>query len=187
MPEPTKSAAQQAAGTLNSDDLSTPPTAPRVQSRDDEDTVVIGCRMPNGLTLRIFEEFEDYEQTQSGVNRIVKRFEPTGEMVVIKGNALDIAKLQNQELPDYQIMNGFALTANVPRAFWELWEKQNHDSPLLRSGLIFAQPTENRARDDAKGRGNKRSGLEPIDPADPSKTVPSRIAARIEKGVRVDA
>jgi hypothetical protein len=171
---------------LTPDDLSNPPTAPK-PSREDDETVVIGCKLPNGLTLRVYEAFEDFEQVQGGGTRPIKRFEPTGEMVYIKGNALDIAKLQNQELPDYQIMNGYALTTGVSRRFWDLWVEQHKDFPALKAGLLFAQPSENRARDDAKGRGNIRSGLEPIDPADPSKTVPSSIASRIQKGDRAAA
>lgn len=168
---------------LGADEALYPPTAAK-PSKEDEDTVTIACKMPNGLTLRVYEEFMDREQMQSGQTREIKRFEPTGEVVIIKGNALDIAKLQNQELPDYQISNGYALTTGVSKRFWEIWIKQHYDSPMLRNGLLFAQPTENRARDDAKGRGVVRSGLEPIDPDDPSKTVPSSIASRVQKGDR---
>ncbi len=75
--------------------------------------------------------------------------------------------------PNYQRIGGYALTRNVSRDFMDAWIAQNKDSDLVVNGMVFINPTDADARDEAKEKRDIKSGLEPLKP-DGDKRVPRR-------------
>ena len=55
-------------------------------------------------------------------------------------------------------------TDDVPAEFWEAWEKENIDHPLVTNGLISAQASVKSAQAEAKERAGVKSGFEALDP-----------------------
>lgn len=123
------------------------------------DTVTIACKSPVGYRLRLHAESKEREQVLGGGSREFSIFRPTGEELVILGN-----RVPHGEAPRCRVVGGYAMTDNVPAAFWDEWVRQNEGSQLLTSGIIFAMPRP--ADADAKAKDGKtlRSGLEPMEP-----------------------
>jgi hypothetical protein len=96
-------------------------------------------------------------------SRTVKRAEQLGgpdNAVEIRGYGRD------HNFTQFGIVHpGFALTPNVPKAFWDLWLKQNAGSDLVLNGLIFAHKQEASVRRQVLDHEDIRSGLEPIQQA----------------------
>lgn len=127
------------------------------------DTVTVACKLPNGHHLDLYDTREEVREVGGVAVRERVAFR-TGERYTVKGFAVDLALLAAGRMPPYQIAGGYGLTPGVPREHWELWLKQNADSALVRNHLIFAAPSEARARSEAIEKDAVRSGLEPIEP-----------------------
>jgi hypothetical protein len=159
--------------------------APPSPSRTSGDTVVVACKLPAGVILRVFR-MEDRETILAAGSRVVEKIAvPFGQTVTIRGNAVDPAQLMQGVFPEHVFgQTGYALTHDVPREIWDLWYEQNKESDLVRNGLIFAHATERSARDQARDGAKLLSGLEPIDPKDPGAKTAMRGA--IQPGDRKD-
>jgi len=123
------------------------------------ETVTVGCKLPNGLVLRVFNVVERQEPVMGGGTRTVKVCEPREETYTVHG----WSHAQNAA-PHCTIIGGYALTEGIPKAYWDLWLSQNQKSAMVVNGLIFAQNTVASARDQAKDGKEVRSGLERLDP-----------------------
>lgn len=123
------------------------------------ETVTVACKLPNGLVLRNYEMVDFDEPILGGGKKTTKRAIAKGEPFTINGTALN-----KGDRPEYLIVGGYALTPGVPKDLFDAWLKANKDSKLVKSNLIFANPTENDARDESKEKKAIRSGLEPIVP-----------------------
>lgn len=123
--------------------------------------ITVGCKLPNGLILRLFQMTERVENVAGGGTRSFKIAEQVGEHVVIKGN-----KLPFGEAPEYQIIGSYALTQGIDAEFFAAWMKQNADHEAVKNGLIFAATNQSDAIDIAKDNRDRKSGLEPIVPAE---------------------
>lgn len=134
------------------------------------DTVAVGCKLPNGLTLRVFS-WHEYEEPNSGgkTRRIARQNAEAGEYV-LNGNAVSMEALQRGDI-NHRVTGGFGITTGVPKDFWDLWLEQNKDSQLVREGLVFAHASEQSVVSEARKRESLRSGLEPIDPDRPPRDV----------------
>lgn len=137
------------------------PPAPAPTSGE---TVVVACKLPNGLILRLFHEVDETEATPQG-NRTVKVHRQRQDVVPVRlnGSATPYAKF-----PDYPVHHGYALTV-VDAGFWHEWCRQNHDAEVLRNKLVFAHEKPEQAQGQAQEqhKDKVRSGLEPIDPKNP--------------------
>jgi hypothetical protein len=140
-----------------------PTVAPHVPQRSGA-TVTVGCKLPHGLVLRIFDFQEIRVPRLGGGEAIEKRAFQVGDPVRINGNAVAIGKI-----PEHEIKGGFALTMGVPADFFAKWLEQNADADIVRQGLIFAKPSYDQATGHALEHKALRSGLEPIDTAKGSK------------------
>lgn len=140
------------------------------------DTVVVACKQPNGLILRVFDWVE-YEEPNSGgkTKKIARQSVEAGEYE-IHGNAIDMAALQRGEV-NHRIVGGYGITHGIPKDFWDRWLEENKDSRIVKNGLVLAWPTEQGAVDESRNREKLRSGLEPIDPDRPPRDV-----ARVKRG-----
>jgi hypothetical protein len=133
------------------------------------DTVTIGCKVPNGIVLKLYD-MVTVETTVNGV--VIKEKQALlreGEQeYTLNGFSIDLGKMAGGIPPEHQIIGGFGLTTGIPRDFAEEWFKQNAQAMIVRNGLIFMEGTENRARGHAKEFASLQSGLQPVDQNDPS-------------------
>lgn len=156
--------AQAQAAVLDGEPAKVESTAPS----GNRETVTVGCKLPNGLVLRVYDWHDHVDALAGGGTRQSKIARRRGnEEHVIHGNTIKFADLRAGNLPNHAIVGGFGLTTGIPKDFWETWYEQNKDTPLVKSGLVFAHSQELSARSIAKERETLRSGLEPIDPEKP--------------------
>lgn len=138
--------------------------------------VTVACKLPHGLVLQVYEEYEDGEAVLGGGIRVVKRFRPTGETITINGNARKFG-----EAPDHRIVAGFALTEGVNKDFFERWLEQHKDLPAVKNRLIYAFESLDHVEGQAKNDANLRNGMEPLapsgDPRTPRRVQRGQIAA----------
>jgi hypothetical protein len=133
----------------------------RVKIKRAANTVTVGCKLPNGLVLQLYQNVKRVENVPNGT-RTYEIAEQVGEPITIHGSAM---KFEPGYIPPAQLAGGYGLTPGVNRDFFEEWMKQNREHPAVKSGLIFAAGSQMDAMDVAKENAGKRSGLEQIDPA----------------------
>lgn len=108
-----------------------------------KEVVAVGCKLPHGIHM---------DMRQVGM--------PT-ERVTLKGTN----SLQSGAIQRISMIGGFAVTENVPKAFFEAWMANNKEHPAVKNGLIFHHKQVASVVDMGKEReGDVRSGLDPIDP-----------------------
>lgn len=122
--------------------------------------VIVACKLPNGLELHLDKEIEEYEQSPSGP-RLIKiwRRDPEAPVVRVHGNRPQWGK----QLP-CELAGGYALTPGVDKDFWEAWLKQNHKQDYVVNRLIFAMPSIDAAKGEAREHKTVLSGFEPLNP-----------------------
>jgi hypothetical protein len=151
--------------------------APRATGTD---VVTVGCKLPNGIVLRLHDVVEQTIVVNGQVIHEKLAQQRPGEFV-LNGSAINMNAMAAGLVPDYPIVGGCGLTFGIPRDFWEEWEKQNPD--LVNRRIVFAQGSEQRARDHAREITSVKSGFEPIDPDNPG----ARTKTNVQRGVRTNA
>ena len=122
-------------------------------------TVVVACRLPNGLILRTFDMVETAEVGPQQT-RMVKIARYSGKQFKINGNSF----AQNKAPKFGQLDNhGYALTYGVPADLWTEWKAQNHDAEVLLRGHIFAHGEEKSVRAEATEKKDVKTGMERLD------------------------
>jgi len=126
-------------------------------------TVVVACKIPNGLVLQLCQKRKQREQGL-GVTRDVEVFTKVGDTITVAGPAYPNGPVPKgfKKRPDDA--DGYALTHNVPADFWEQWERQNAEADYVKSGMIFAFSELESIRDKARDGERLKSGLQPLDP-----------------------
>ena len=126
--------------------------------------IMVACKFPNGLLLRLHREVDDVTPLFGGGVRNIKRWEETGEQVMINGPGHPLVPRPDQDPNIY----GYALTS-IDEDFWEAWKAQNQDNEMLRKGILFAheKPEDVRAQAKEQHGDGVKSGMEPIDPENP--------------------
>lgn len=127
-----------------------------------EETVTVALKHPHGLILKLYEMVEEEQAVMGGGLRTVKVARQLSGQVRLKGYSEPNAKVAPPATA-----GTFALTHNVPKAFWEKWLHDNADHPYVVNGLIFAHGTPNYVAGKAAERAALRCGLEPINPEKP--------------------
>lgn len=122
-------------------------------------TVTVACKLPNGFVMRLAAESTINDPLFGGGSRSVKQFHPTEHAHTLAGPSHP----QNAA-PKALIVNGYALTPNIPADFWEAWLQQYHEHPAVKNKMIFAYANEADVREEAKDNEKLRSGLERLDP-----------------------
>jgi len=122
--------------------------------------VWIGCKLPHGLTLELFDESTICrEPGSSGFN--IHAFRPP----LVKGKVT--LKGANSVRNDYS-MRGLAQPqfpygiTQVPEDFWNAWLAQHGADDCVRGGFVFAVRKERDARSAARERESEQTGLEPL-------------------------
>lgn len=104
-------------------------------------TVIVGCKLPHGLKLEIFDRGPKERDRQ-----------------VVESYTLNGANAS-------RIVGGYGLTDGIPKGFWDRWAKENAAHKALKNGSIFVHATVDGARSIAKETGGDvRTGFEAVDP-----------------------
>ena len=137
-------------------------------------TCVVALKHPTGIILEVFQEMEVNIPDGRGSMRIDKLFQGTGEKFPLHGNRVPFGRI-----PNFEIVNGYALTQNIPVEIWNGWLKQHKDHPLVQNNLINALKSVDDAKAFARDGRELRSGLEPMrkpnkDGSNPDPRTPKR-------------
>lgn len=130
------------------------PASPSARSGE---TVTVGCKVPNGMILRVFETV--LVRVPAGGGTMIE--EPQAREIgrhVVNGPKWPV----NQPMPEYMIVGNAGITNGVPADFWAKWLEQNAEHDAVINKMIFAMPTQDGAVDFAKERAEQRSGAEPL-------------------------
>ena len=144
------------------------------------DAVYVGCKMPNGLILQNCV-MEDVREAVPGGFKDTPMSRRLPEMHRLNGTSLTQEQRNTGDF-GYPIVHGTAITAGIPREFWEKWAHDNAASELIRNKIVFAHKEEASVRRMAAEYAGQMTGLEPLDP-DPEAI--QRII-RAPKGMRIE-
>lgn len=123
-------------------------------------TVIVACKIPNGLILQCSEEYTAHEAVSGGGYREVKMFRKAGEKHFVRG-----PKVPQGMMPTFELASGAALTSGIPADFWERWLEEHKNATYVLNGLVFASKELAGVRAHCRENENVPSLLEPIDPA----------------------
>lgn len=142
-------------------------------------SVLVGCRFPAGLVLRVFKMVPQTETLSGGRTQTTKVASLAAE-VRLKGSA-------SRESPIAVDLRGRYGVTEVPSEFWAEWLKQQGpDSDLVKGHIVFAADT----RDDLKAInrevGKELTGLEPLDPSKPGERMGGRDKKKIQSAKAVE-
>lgn len=138
----------------------------KVQAPSASKTVVVGCKFPHGLLLRLFEMGEKTVEVIGGGHRNIKEaLNAQAVDKVVKINGYAVPHGEQSSVAVVGGRTGYALTFGVDREFFDKWLDQNKDTDMVRQGLIFAAGSEQSARESAAEKKKLRNGFEPLDPA----------------------
>ncbi|HEY0120644.1 MAG TPA: hypothetical protein VGC14_02595 [Rhizobium sp.] len=121
-------------------------------------TVVVACKHPPGILMRVFKSEEYDVPVLGGGTRKEFRSVAIGEPVKINGPAVPFGRA-----PSYPIIGGYALTMNVPADVAKAWFEQNKDSALVKNDVIHMNETMEFAEGQSNEQEEVKSGLERLD------------------------
>jgi len=148
------------------------------------ETVSIGCRLPNGITLEVGYTVSHNRQGGAPFARYQKNkdyatftLKGTNQHLIIRGpdgRPFATAPARRGREP--------YINLNVPKDLWDRWCKEHQDSPLLTGGQLFVVPK----LDDAKAAGLDAQAkapalFEPMDPGTSMKIEDNTIARRVDE------
>lgn len=136
--------------------------APAVHVPKKPKFVIVACKIPTGLQLQICKPTKVMEPTQSGPREIT-RWDRVGDRITVRGTARPVGQAPAGYVPAIMV-DGYAMTPNVPAEFWDTWLEQNRDTDLVKNRLIYAMPSRADAAAMAKENRAVTSGLEPLRP-----------------------
>ncbi|TAL90910.1 MAG: hypothetical protein EPN62_00810 [Candidimonas sp.] len=124
-------------------------------------TVVVASKLPMDLILKLFDFKRQSEPVMGGGMREYKIAQPRPDtkVFVVQGNSFPQNKGAHQ-----QIAHGFAITRDIPKAFWDEWLEQNKNSDYVRNGMIFAHEESASTMAEAHEKEGVKSNLERLDP-----------------------
>jgi hypothetical protein len=129
------------------------------------DKVTVCSKLPFALEIQRCEK-RPQRMTHRGEAWIEEVAYKVGPIAVIAGNNYPVgAPPEGTVWPDRpQMANGFAMTFGVDRDLWESWLEDNKENPFVKNGLIFAQPSVDDAKAQARDNRDRDSGLGPLKP-----------------------
>lgn len=132
-------------------------------------TVVVGCRYPHGLLLRVFDMVKANEVLPGGRQQTVEVAQPRPLQIKLAGYANPLIPVAADGRGQYGV------TRNVPADFFAEWLKQNKDSDIVKNRIVFAADDDSELKAAGKDFRGERMGLEPLDPAAKDPRTPSKI------------
>lgn len=124
-------------------------------------TVTVASKAPFDIILKLYDLVERSEPVMGGGYRTFKQYQErlTVKPIVIQGNSW----AQNQG-PHQQIVGGYAITQDVPKAFWDEWYEANQNSDYIRNEMIFAHSEARSVTSKAADMTEVKSNIERLDP-----------------------
>ena len=129
-------------------------------------TVVVMCKLPNGLRLQLQHPVERQVSGRNGME-MVTFHEFGGPVYFCRGSAYPVAPPKGY--PRQPITEGgYAATKGIPAEFWAKWWEQNKNQDYCRpqggaeKGMIYAEVDIDSAVAVALEHADVRSGLEPL-------------------------
>lgn len=121
--------------------------------------VVVACKWPSGLELRVYNYIEVDEDYPGGTRKI-RRAMQRGDAVHLNGYLKpNKGKIQQ---PAQQAF--YELTHSIDEDFMKAWWQQNKDSDLVKNEIVmFGSIDEIKSR--IRTNELRRCGVEPLDPA----------------------
>jgi hypothetical protein len=127
-------------------------------------TVTVAVKSPHGILLRVFRPQGVREPLPGGGYRdVTQHFEVPNTRHELFGWAHEKGKQPRVPVVlGADGISGYAMNHDVPADIWNAWLEQNHESDLVRNGLIFAYAKEGDARAHARDGENVWDGLHPM-------------------------
>lgn len=144
-------------------------------------TVSIASRLEHDIIIHLDIPREQVETGQFGSKVITANHPDENNSVMISGKQRPRGEIpENYRLPE--MINGCAITRNVPAELWEKWRDEVLKGPgigdAIRNGVISVYVDDASLRDGAKDHKDVLSGLEPINPTQDHR-VPKPISTQI--------
>jgi hypothetical protein len=146
-------------------------------------TVTVACRVPNGIKARLFTMVDVDVQVFGGGIKSIKepRVRDDVAPVTFKGPGGSVFGMQTP----HRVIGGYGLTPGVDADFFEEWLRQNKDHEAVKNKQVWAHEQEASVVSFAKENVDRRSGMEPLVPAnepkekgDPRRPTPPRDLGR---------
>lgn len=123
--------------------------------------VHVGCKLPNGLVLELFDERTMAPPPNSVWTPAMHRPPILRGRHVLKGansikNDFTLRGLAQEQF-------NYAVTP-VPEEFWREWYARHKDDAPCARGFVFALPKEKETIAEGKVRASEPTGLEPLKP-----------------------
>jgi len=124
-------------------------------------TVMVASKLPMDLIIRLYDFKKGSEPVMGGGVREFKIAEQrrNSPSFVLTGNSY----AQNKG-PHQQLIGAYAVTYDIPKAFWEEWLDQNKYADFIVNGLVFAHGDSAGIKAEAAEKDDVKSGLERLDP-----------------------
>jgi len=118
--------------------------------------------MPFDFILRLYDRKKKYEPIMGGGVREFDKFERRQgvKSYLITGNSFP----QNKGPGVVQIVDGFALTHDIPKDFWDEWLEQHEQLDVVVNGMVFAHEERASTLAEAKEKSGEKTNLERLDP-----------------------
>ncbi len=123
-------------------------------------TVVIACKYPRGLDIRLGSVKEVRVPVAGGTYASEMRWQPDGRRIHIKGPKRGM----NSDDPESANTDGYALTFGVDKESAEKWFEDNAESALVLNGLIKMSTSRGELKAMTRDYAKQKSGIEPLDP-----------------------
>lgn len=124
--------------------------------------VIIGCKIHIAyLELELCAPLKTTEQTMQGPRDIIVHFR-TGQKHTIRGLAYPAGTPPEGFADRPTVVGGYALTRDIPGAFWDAWKEQNLRNPLVINDMVVAYPDVESIKSLGRETAEVKSGLEPI-------------------------
>jgi hypothetical protein len=120
-------------------------------------TCVVGCKLPNGLQVRLGEKHESVGEGRDA------------QLVVSGGGkALHLKGSQHRDADGIPIaIGGFGFTPGVDADLMSAWLDQHKDFAPVKAGMIFVEKDMASAKAKAREMAGETNGFERLDPEDP--------------------
>lgn len=143
--------------------MATPDSTAALKKTNDVEsnaTVVVASKLPFDIILRLFDFQKKSDPVMGGGMREYRIAVPRNvQTFIVQGNSFPQNQGAHQE-----IHAGFAITRDIPKAFWDEWLEQNKEADYVRNNMIFAHGHTSSLKSQAKEMENEKSNLERLDP-----------------------
>lgn len=139
-------------------------------------TVTVGCKVQNGLRMRI-GEFEEETKIIGGATRTYKIWRPFAKTYVAKGPR----RLMEVDTLPPPTVNGYVLTSGIPADFMDIFMRDNAEADYVKNRMLIVISRQGEEEVQAATREGRdlRTGMEPLAQNDDTR-VPRKVSKRLD-------